>query len=48
MQKIYNDDKLRKRHSIPDDFNHLIARNLFEAPNVMQIPPEQLIQREVQ
>lgn len=26
IQKIVNDDKLRKKHLIPDDFNYLRAR----------------------
>ena len=34
---INSDDKLRKRHVISDDFNHLIARRLFDQPDVHTI-----------
>ena len=32
LEMIMRDDKLRKRHPIPDDFNYLIARKLFQSP----------------
>jgi hypothetical protein len=34
INKIVNDDKLRKKHEIPDDFNYLRARELFKNPLV--------------
>ena len=38
IQAIQADDKLRKKHPIPDDFNHMIARRLFEKPEVFDPP----------
>lgn len=32
IEYITNDNKLRNRHRIPDDFNYLISRRLFENP----------------
>jgi hypothetical protein len=34
---IQEDDKLRAKHMVPDDFNHLIARRLFIRPEVVDI-----------
>jgi flap endonuclease-1 len=39
---INNDDKLRNRHRIPDDFNYLIARRLFHNPEIMGVTLEEL------
>lgn len=40
---LQEDDKLRGKHPIPDDFNYLIARRLFEKPNVTVVKAEELI-----
>ena len=34
---INNDTKLRTRHEIPDDFNHLISRRLFTKPEIISV-----------
>lgn len=42
IEYINNDDKLRNRHRIHDDFNYLIARRLFHNPEIMGVTLEDL------
>ncbi len=43
---LREDNKLRARHPIPDDFNYLIARRLFLKPEVTEICEEDIKQCE--
>lgn len=43
LEYINGDEKLRKRHQIPDEFNHLIARHLFYNPAVNTISPDEIV-----
>jgi hypothetical protein len=42
------EDKLRSKHPIPDDFNYLIARRLFTHPNITPIKEADLKPKEFQ
>ena len=42
LAMIMKDDKLRKRHPVPDDFNYLIARKLFMNPEVVEVTKEEI------
>lgn len=45
MGALLNDEKLRKKHPIPDDFNFLIARRLFSHPEVTEVSLDDMVQQ---
>ena len=46
LAKINKDDKLRARHRIPDEFNHLVARHLFFKPAIVPVTEKDLLPSE--
>lgn len=48
IEYIMEEDKLRSKHPIPDDFNYLIARRLFTHPNITPIKEADLKPKEFQ
>lgn len=48
VEYIMEDDKLRSKHTIPDDFNYLIARRLFTHPQITPISEADLQPKEFQ
>jgi flap endonuclease-1 len=48
IQTLNNNESFRKKHQIPDDFNYLIARRLFQKPTVSDCSPEELARKPFQ
>jgi flap endonuclease-1 len=48
VEELSSNEKYRMKHPIPDDFNYLIARRLFQQPTVKDCLPEELARKPLQ